>query len=133
MFRFSTTKLYGAILVILLSTASALAQFGASVQGTTQDRASALLPNARVTLINKDTGVSQSTTSNASGEFRINSLGAGNYDITASAAGFADTTVNFVLQTNEQRNVPLMSPSARSLLYWIRPTAGPTRPLTQKL
>ena len=108
MFRFSTRKLCGAIMVMLLSTASALAQFGASVQGTTQDKASAVLPNAKVTLVNKDTGVSQTTSSSASGEFRINSLGAGNYDITASAAGFANTTVSFVLQTNEQRNVPVV-------------------------
>jgi hypothetical protein len=107
MFRFPLWKVCAAALAVVLSTLSARAQFGASVQGTTQDGASALLPNAKVKLVNKDTGVSQTTISNVSGEFRINSLGAGNYDISASAAGFATITVTFVLQTNEQRNVPL--------------------------
>ena len=55
-----------------------------------------------------DTGITQSTESNENGEFRLNSLGPGNYEITASASGFSNAVVTFVLQTNEQRNVPLV-------------------------
>jgi hypothetical protein len=84
------------------------AQFGASVQGSTQDSAAGLLPGAKISLVNRDTGVSQSTVSDARGEFRITSLGAGNYEIGASATGFAAVKINFILQTNEQRNIPLV-------------------------
>jgi hypothetical protein len=108
MFRFLQDGFRAVAILILLSSAVCHAQFGASVQGTTQDSAAALVPGATVTLVNKDTGVSQRAASNASGEFRINSLGAGSYDISASAAGFAKSTVSFILQTNEQRNVPLI-------------------------
>ncbi len=82
------------------------AQFGANVQGMTQDTGGATLPGAHVTLLNKDTKVSSSVTSNSDGSYRINSLAPGNYAITAAADGFAPAAVNFVLQTNEQRNIP---------------------------
>ncbi len=91
---------------LLLLAMTASAQFGANVQGTTQDVAGATLPGATVSLLNKDTSVSQTTSSNSDGAFRINSLAPGNYAITATAAGFATQTINFILQTNEQRNVP---------------------------
>ena len=77
------------------------------MQGTTQDAAGADLPNATVTLLNQETKITQNTISSASGTFRINSLAPGKYSITATASGFAPATVEFVLQTNEQRNVPL--------------------------
>lgn len=82
------------------------AQFGASVQGTTQDAAGATLPGVGVTLLNKDTQVTQKSTSNSEGTYRFNSLAPGNYTVTAAASGFTTATTNFILQTNEQRNVP---------------------------
>jgi hypothetical protein len=97
-----------ALVWVTVSVTASRAQFGASVQGTVQDSASALIPGAKINLVNKATGVSQATASNANGEFRINSVGAGNFDISATASGFSTTTVSFILQTNEQRNIPLI-------------------------
>ena len=68
--------------------------------------AGAAVPNASVTLLNQETGVSQAVTTNGSGSYRINSLAPGRYSISAAAAGFGTSTVQFVLEANEQRNVP---------------------------
>lgn len=95
------------MLLLVFSTATCYAQFGANVQGTAQDSNGALLAGITITLTNQDTKVSQRTVTNTLGEYRINSLGPGNYQVGASAAGFTTTTVSFVLQTNEQREVNL--------------------------
>ena len=107
MFRSTKDRLFVLIAFSFVFTSIVQAQFGANVQGITQDNAGAALPNATVTLVNLDTKVSQTAESNSSGSFRINSLAPGKYAITGSAAGFAPSTVNFELQTNEERNVPL--------------------------
>lgn len=94
------------LLLAVCAAGQAYAQFGASVQGTTQDSTGANLAGATVTLLNRDTKVTQSVLSNSEGTYRFNSLAPGNYAVTATMFTFATATTNFILQTNEQRNVP---------------------------
>ena len=83
------------------------AQFGASVQGNVKDTAGLSIPGATVTLLDKDTNVTRVATSGAAGDYRFNSLANGNYTITGTATGFAQLSVNFFLQANQQLSVPL--------------------------
>jgi uncharacterized surface anchored protein len=106
MYRFFRVLSVAVFFLLLAISSVCHAQFGANVQGTTQDAGGATLPGAQVTLLNRDTKVSYSVTSNSDGSYRINSLAPGNYAVTAAADGFAPATVNFILQTNEQRNIP---------------------------
>lgn len=100
--------LYQYVAVLLfLAAATCHAQFNASVQGTVTDPKGSVVPAATVTLTNIATGVQQTTTSNASGVYQFASLAPGNYIVSGTASGFAKTTVSFVLETDQTRDVPL--------------------------
>jgi len=64
-----------------------------SIAGTVKDKNQAAISNASVTIINKSTGLSRNTTTNENGEYRVDLLPAGRYDIKVSATGFGDVAV----------------------------------------
>src|SRR5579862_6830141 len=66
----------------------ALAQYGAGLQGTVQDKSGAVVANATVTATENGTGVGHTTTTNSSGFYRISELPPGTYTVTVEAAGF---------------------------------------------
>jgi hypothetical protein len=98
-------NLFGAILMV--TSLPAFAQFTGGVQGTVQDTSSAAISKATVTLTNSGTKVSQQATSDAAGVYRFVSLAPGNYIVAASAQGFAQAKVEFVLTTDQTRDVPI--------------------------
>jgi outer membrane receptor protein involved in Fe transport len=75
-------------LLILLSTHTLQAQFTAGVQGTVSDSTGGLVPDAEVTLTNKETGKAVTTTTSGEGFYRISGLSPGNYSLSAEKAGF---------------------------------------------
>jgi len=62
--------------------------------GTILDKTGAAVPNATVEAVNVGTNVKYSTVAGDSGEYRINNLPAGIYNISAFSPNFATTTVN---------------------------------------
>ena len=64
-----------------------------SIVGIVKDPAGAFVSGAAITASNKDTGVKYSTISNIAGEYRLNNVPVGRYDIVATATGFAGQTV----------------------------------------
>ena len=95
-----------AALLLMVSTAC-FAQFSGGIQGTVQDASEAAVPNARVTLINTDTQVTQQAVSDSAGVYRFVSLAPGPYTLSAEAPGFTSVKVAVTLTTAETRNVPL--------------------------
>jgi hypothetical protein len=61
--------------------------------GTITDSSGATVPNATVTVTNTGTNVKSTATTNMSGEYRISNLLAGSYELTATATGFATSTL----------------------------------------
>src|SRR4051794_21162455 len=59
-----------------------------SVVGSVQDPSGAVVPNVNITLTNKSTGAQRQDQTDASGNYSINNLLPGAYDISASGAGF---------------------------------------------
>ncbi|RXS95187.1 carboxypeptidase-like regulatory domain-containing protein [Silvibacterium dinghuense] len=94
-------------LLLLFSTRTAMAQFTAGVQGSVQDTSGASIPAAKVTIVNDDTKIAQSTTSDSAGVFRFASLGPGNYTVSAVVKGFSNASTAIVLTAAETRNVAL--------------------------
>jgi hypothetical protein len=79
------------ILVLFLASSSVIWSqeiFGA-IQGTISDETGSVVPGARVTSRNVDTGIVSSTISNQGGIYFLGELRPGSYDVEASATGFA--------------------------------------------
>ena len=60
--------------ILFLLTSSALAQYGASLEGTVTDKSGAVISGANVTVTDQTTGVSRSTVTSAAGFYRIPGL-----------------------------------------------------------
>lgn len=95
------------VLSTLLLSSLGVAQFTSSVQGIVQDLSQAGIPKAGARITNLDTGVAQSTTSDANGNFRFVSLAPGTYRITVEAPRFAKSEITITLLTDQNLNVPV--------------------------
>ncbi|MGA7524046.1 MAG: carboxypeptidase regulatory-like domain-containing protein [Acidobacteriaceae bacterium] len=82
----------------------AQAQFNATLRGTVADPTGAVIPGATVTLTDKDTNRSQTSTTDASGIYTFNSLAPANYSLTVTHPGFKAKTLAQVQITPEQAN-----------------------------
>src|SRR5215831_1227710 len=97
----------GTALLVLLTCASAFAQYTGNISGIVQDPSGAGIANATMSLVNVTTQVSATTTSDASGTYRFLSLAPGPYKVTAEAQGFKKAEASVILQTNQTLNVPI--------------------------
>ncbi len=66
----------------------------ARLEGTVQDQTGAVIPNAKVTLVNTKTQARAEAIVDASGNFVFASLQPGTYTLTAEASGFRKTVIN---------------------------------------
>ena len=81
-------------LFLFLLAASANAQFRASIQGTVKDTSGALVPSATVTLTNKETNKSETTTTSDGGFYRFSGLAPGAYTLTVEKQSFKKQVVD---------------------------------------
>src|ERR1043165_8764723 len=111
---------------VLIACANLSAQVtaSASISGIIKDKNQALISNASVTLTNKATGRSRTTTTNENGEYKIDLLPAGRYDVKISATGFGDVTAeNYDLLVGRTNNLDVtMEPGVQTASVVI--TAG---------
>jgi len=101
--------LLSSILVLLFSAPVRAQVVGATVSGTITDPHGDAIPNAKVSAKNLATGVSTSTTTNATGAFSIANLNPSEYEISSSATGFstAQTKVTLTVGAKQEVNLQL--------------------------
>src|SRR5271165_149974 len=81
-----------------------------SITGVVSDPSGAVVPNAKVTLLNTDIGLTLETTTNGSGEYTFSPVRIGKYSVSVSAAGFSTTTqqnLTVEIAQNVRANVQL--------------------------
>jgi hypothetical protein len=103
-YRGFLTVLSVVVLVLGLAVASEVSAqvISGDLVGTVLDKTGAVVPNAAVEAVNTETGVKYSARGNDGGEYRINNLPVGTYNVSASSASFATTTVNgFKVELNK--------------------------------
>jgi Carboxypeptidase regulatory-like domain/TonB dependent receptor len=77
-----------------------------SINGTVTDPSGAVIPNAKVTATNVDTGVATFSTTNNDGIYNLRFLQIGNYKVTVESPGFSAAALGpFVLETGQDAKV----------------------------
>jgi hypothetical protein len=91
--------------LVAVFCASAFAQ-EATILGTITDPSGAAIPNVTITLVNTDTGISRTASSNSDGQYAVPELHIGHYDLRAQANGFkADERKGVVLNVGDRERV----------------------------
>ena len=88
--------LFGGLLAVLLAP-SVLGQSAARLDGVVEDPSHAVVPVARITLTNSETGVITNVDSDASGEYSFAFVLPGSYKLSVTHPGFKEWTFTPVL------------------------------------
>ena len=80
--------LFGVLIIFAFAATSTFAQFRAGIQGVITDTAGATVSGAAVTLTNKETNQTQTTTASDAGFYRFTGLAPGLYSVTVEQQGF---------------------------------------------
>lgn len=103
------SRMFSFLAVILLVVCCAVTKaqtITGSVNGTVTDPSGAVVPNAKVTATNTETGVATDTTTNNDGIYNIRFLQIGQYKVTITATGFATSTYGpFALETGQNAKI----------------------------
>ena len=130
-FRFKKAFFAVSFLLVLLISGSFAAwsqSTSGDIVGTVLDRSGAAIPGASITVTNVATGVSAIVQASKVGDFHIPNLLPGNYNVSASAAGFATFTLkNFTVTLNSTSTARLVLPVATaSTVVQVSAEAGVT-------
>ncbi|MBI3646371.1 MAG: TonB-dependent receptor [Acidobacteriales bacterium] len=98
--------------LVLLLSASMMAQYGASIQGTISDKSGAVVPGATITVTNQATGVSRSTVAGDTGFYRVSALIPGVYTVEVTSGHFKKSTA---------KEVQVVAESVRGLNVTLEP------------
>src|SRR5450759_1870360 len=82
-----------AVLAVLGVAIAAEAQTTGVITGSIKDAQGGVLPGVTLTLRNADTGVTRTSTTESTGEYRFAGLPPGRYEVKAELAGFATVDV----------------------------------------
>jgi hypothetical protein len=99
--------LWGTILICILSVATLVSAQTAStsLRGIVKDPSGALVPDAKVTLVNQANGATFNATAGNTGFYVFPQIPPAHYSITVSAAGFANQTKTAELLVNQPATV----------------------------
>ena len=79
------------LLLVVVGSSSAWAQFTSGIEGTVTDPTGAVVSGATVTIKNEETGATQTFQTQESGSFRFTTLPSSAFSISVAASGFKTT------------------------------------------
>jgi Carboxypeptidase regulatory-like domain len=97
-------------LLLALATWACAQTVTSSIQGRVYDTSGAALPQASVTAVNTDTGVSRQVNASPSGDYQIEQLPPGDYTVTAEKSGFQKSAKKVHLALGAAGNVDFSLP-----------------------
>ena len=101
-------SLFAVALGLVVSGHVAAQVISGDLVGTVLDKTGAVIPGARIEATKVDTGVKYETTAGETGEYRIPNLPIGVYNVMASSANFASTTINgYTIQLNKTSSLTI--------------------------
>jgi hypothetical protein len=115
-----------ACLIVLAQPQHLFAQVDAGViNGVVQDSSGAAVPNAKVTLLNTDQGITLETTTAGAGEYVFSPVRIGHYTLTVAAPGFSTTTQQNLTVTVGQHLLVDVKLTLGSASQTVQVTAAP--------
>jgi hypothetical protein len=110
--RSLATKLFLLMVAAMLLTATLMGQaIDSTLVGNVTDATGAVVPSATVVALNVATGVKYTAATNAAGDYRLNNIPVGRYDVTATAKGFGPAKIEGVaLDLNRTGTINLVLP-----------------------
>jgi hypothetical protein len=116
--RNRSVLVFFALALLCLSAASLFAQVNSSaaLRGTVTDKSKAVIPNADVKILNKETGLERATTTGQEGLYQFDLLPAGHYEIRISMKGFSTALIpNVELSVGQTTAIDAsLSPSSQA-------------------
>jgi len=95
-----------AVAVLLLAGSAIGQQLTATLSGTAYDPAGAVVPSAKIELVNQSSGDVRRTTTNTTGNFTLTAIPPGDYTLKVTAAGFTPWEIkDIVLNQGDARTV----------------------------
>src|SRR3954451_14798604 len=85
------------VLSLFVAAAIAFGQDRGTISGTVSDNSGAIVPGAKITVLNPETGFTQNMISNADGTYSFLYLASGKYNINAEKPGFKKAEIADVL------------------------------------
>jgi len=77
-----------------------------AILGNVSDSSGAAIPGATVTVVSPSTGITKTTVTGTQGQFEVQYLTPGSYDVTLQASGFAkQTRSGIVIQIGQQQKI----------------------------
>jgi len=110
--------LAGVLLLLLFSSTNLHAQAVSRINGEVTDQAGAFIPDAKVTVTNVDTSVSQTTTTTSAGTYLIIDLIPGTYAVKIEKTGF---------KTFVSKNVTVVGGATSTVNATLEPGTAPYR------
>src|SRR5262245_18242340 len=86
--KYSVSSFFALLLMIAVTVAAPAQTPTGALRGSVTDQAKAIVSDAVVTMKNKDTGAKREVSSKSSGEFFINNLPPGEYEVEVMSSGF---------------------------------------------
>ena len=118
------------VTALLFGTTPVLAQrTTASIRGTVTDQTKAVVPGATVTVTGQDTGLSQTTTTNADGVYTFTQLPVGRYTVRVELQGFKpQARTDIALNVAEDRGLDfVLEPGGINELVSVKAEATPVK------
>src|SRR5882762_7761142 len=116
--RNRSVLVFFALALLCLSATSLFAQVNSSaaLRGTVTDKSKAVIPNADVKILNKETGLERATTTGQEGLYQFDLLPAGHYEIRISMKGFSTALIpNVELSVGQTTAIDAsLSPSSQA-------------------
>ena len=112
--KFGVFCLVALSLTLLSGNVWAQATASASITGTVVDSSGAVVPNAQVTITNKDTGLTRTMKTTGEGSYSFPLLPAGNYELKVTMTGFKTVTIastELIVGQTSTQNVTLQTGS----------------------
>ena len=98
-----------AVLILVLAAglvpAALYGQATGSIHGAVLDPGGAVIPNAAVIAVERNTSFTRETATSSAGDFTLPLLPVGTYDVTAEAGGFQKSSIEVKLDVDQKREV----------------------------